>query len=215
MFVVRDAIGNLIACNPIAQNVANEMYVADTDPIIIPITQSLTEVKYVSGQLVYRPRASQYQYWDGNQWVADSTVLADARAAIWEKIKDYRQLRQWLGVKINISGTDWWIHSDAPSRELHLGLRADAVCHLARTRLLWMEFPAFENVAWKTMQKYPNGQPVFITVTWQVALDIYAADRAMTAACFAKAEYHRLMMEASADPTNYDYTTGWPQVYGE
>ena len=36
-----------------------------------------------------------------------------------------------------------------------------------------------------------------------------------TPEAFAVAEQHRIAMESSADPAAYDYSAGWPAVYGE
>ena len=215
MFVVVDGLGNVTSYNQTSQQLQNEIFIQDNDAIIPQIIADLSNVKYLNGSFSYIPRTTPYQAWNGSAWVTDATVLQQARDTVWEKIKDYRTLRQLLGVKVLINGTYYWIHSDTPSRELHQGLRADAICHLARTRLMWLEFPAFVDIQWKTMQKQANGQPLFVTVNYQTALDIYTADKALTQACFAKAEYHRVYMEASADPLNYNYTTGWPVVYGE
>lgn len=43
----------------------------------------------------------------------------------------------------------------------------------------------------------------------------FDAAAASDQAIFAVAETHRVAMEASADPASYDYSGGWPKVYGE
>lgn len=114
-------------------------------------------------------------------------------AQIWERIKAERDRRaDQGGYKV---GTKWF-HSDQKSRSQQLGLV-----------LLGSSIPA--NTQWKTM----DGS--FITMTQQLAGQVLAAAAASDQAIFAAAEGHLVAMEASADPAAYDYSTGWPKIYGE
>ena len=136
----------------------------------------------------------------GKRIVADENgfpMLVDppklTAADIWEKIKAERDRRtEQGGYK---AGTKWF-HSDQKSRSQQLGLV-----------LIGANIPA--NLQWKTM----DGS--FVTMTQTLAQQVLAAAAASDQAIFAAAEAHRQAMEASADPAAYDFSTGWPKVFGE
>lgn len=114
-------------------------------------------------------------------------------AEIWEQIKAKRDnLTESGGYKV---GTKWF-HSDQKSRSQQLGLV-----------LLGASIPA--GLQWKTM----DGS--FVTMTQTLAQQILAAGAASDQSIFAAAETHKAAMEASADPASYDYSGGWPKIYGE
>lgn len=112
---------------------------------------------------------------------------------VWELIKAERDRRtEQGGYKV---GTKWF-HSDQKSRGQQLGLV-----------LLGANIPA--NLQWKTM----DGS--FVTMTQTLVQQILAAGAASDQVIFAAAETHRQAMESSADPAAYDFSTGWPKVFGE
>lgn len=114
-------------------------------------------------------------------------------AQIWERIKAERERRtENGGYKVGAK----WFNSDQKSRSQQLGLV-----------LLGANIPA--GLQWKTM----DGS--FVTMTQQLAGQVLAAAAASDQAIFAAAEAHRQAMEASADPAAYDFSTGWPKVFGE
>lgn len=118
---------------------------------------------------------------------------SQVKAAKWEAIKAERDRRtEQGGFKV---GTKWF-HSDQKSRSQQLGLV-----------LLGASIPA--NLQWKTMDG------TFVTMTQQLAGQVLAAAAASDQPIFAAAEAHRQAMEASADPAAYDFSTGWPKVFGE
>ena len=118
--------------------------------------------------------------------------VAEVRTARWEAIKNERDRRtQNGGYKV---GTKWF-HSDTFSRTQQMGLV-----------ILGINIPA--NTPWKTMDG------TVVTMTQALAGQIFAAAAANDIAIFAAAETHRLKMEASADPANYDFSSGWPESYG-
>lgn len=120
-------------------------------------------------------------------------TLDQARNHKWEVIKAERDRRtDQGGYKV---GTKWF-HSDQKSRAQQLGLV-----------LLGASIPA--NLQWKIMDG------TFVTMTQQLAGQVLAAAAASDQAIFAAAEAHRQAMEASADPAAYDFSTGWPKVFGE
>ena len=215
MFAQVDSLGNVFSVNSQAQLIANEIYIPNTHPSLVYLLQDVSSVKYTNGDFHHMPRTNEYQIWNGFGWETDQSVLADARLEVWESIKEYRQLRQIQGVKVTINNVDYWIHSDEPSRSLHLGMRNDALCHVLREELNILSLPLFTPLPWKTMQEQANGEPLFVVVDHVAAIAIYEADKKITKDCFAKAEYHRVMMQYSTDPLNYNYKTGWPPVFGE
>lgn len=117
----------------------------------------------------------------------------EIKASVWDRIKYERDCRtENGGYKVG----DKWFHSDQKSRSQQLGLV-----------LLGASIPA--GLQWKTM----DGS--FVTMTQQLAGQVLAAAAASDQAIFAAAEAHRQAMEASADPSAYDFSTGWPKVFGE
>lgn len=98
------------------------------------------------------------------------------------------------GYRVNVSGVDKWFHSDLISRSQQLGLV-----------LLGANISA--GLQWKTMDKS------FVTMTQTLATQIFAAAVASDTAIFAAAETIKTGMLNSADPANYDITTGWPVTY--
>lgn len=112
---------------------------------------------------------------------------------VWELIKAVRDQRtEQGGYKV---GTKWF-HSDQKSRSQQLGLV-----------LLGANIPA--GLQWKTM----DGS--FVSMTPALAQQILAACAASDAAIFAVGEAHKAALYAAADPSVYDYSTGWPKIYGE
>ena len=135
----------------------------------------------------------------------DSVEITDAEAAQiqaptieqseahkWEAIKAERDRRKAGGVNVGAK----WFHSDDGSRIQQMGLV-----------MMGSSIPA--NLQWKTMDG------TFITMTQTLASQVFQAVAASDQAIFAVAEQHKAAMEASADPASYDYSTGWPKIYGE
>ena len=118
--------------------------------------------------------------------------IAQLRDEKWGAIKGERDRRKAGGVNLDAK----WFHSDDGSRIQQMGLV-----------MMGASIPA--NLQWKTM----DGS--FITMTQTLATSVFGAVAASDQAVFAVAETHRIAMEASADPASYDYSTGWPKIYGE
>ena len=114
-----------------------------------------------------------------------------AQAAAWNRIKQERDRRKYLGVKVGAH----WFHSDDPSRiqQLALAMMGNAI-------------PA--GLMWKTLTTTPP--PVFVEMTPALAQGIFTATAASDAAIFAAAETHRVAVEAMSDPESYDCSGGWP-----
>lgn len=143
---------------------------------------------------------------------ADGTYSAEpkprdgANEQVWQAIKAKRDALKAGGVKV---GTKWY-HSDTESRIQHLGLKDQARDLVTSgqpdsTRLQKLG----QDVKWKTM----DGS--FIYLTAKHAFDIVTAVGDLDAKVFVAAETHRAAMEASANPFEYDFTAGWPQVYAD
>jgi hypothetical protein len=108
----------------------------------------------------------------------------------WEAIKAERDRRKAAGVKV---GTKWF-HSDDASRIQQMALT-----------MMGASIPA--NLQWKTM----GGS--FVTMTQTLASQIFQASAANDMAIFSAAETHKAAMEASEDPSTYDFSTGWPAIF--
>ena len=162
-------------------------YQDENTPAYDPLTQAVAEAapKLVGGKWV--------QQWAVSSLPQEQAAqnLARARAAAWEAIKAERDRRAGLGVKVG----QHWFHGDQKSRTQQLGLV-----------LLGANIPA--GLQWKTLTLTPP--PVFVAMTQQLAQAIVAATAASDTAIFTAAEVHRLAMEASTAPQDYDFSTGWP-----
>lgn len=118
--------------------------------------------------------------------------IEELRAEAWEKIKLERDRRTQLG-GYEVGGK--WFHSDTFSRTQQVGLV-----------LLGANIPP--GTQWKTL----DGS--FVTMTQQLAMQIFQAAAASDIATFAAAEAHKAAMLASADPLAYDYlSSGWPVAF--
>lgn len=114
---------------------------------------------------------------------------AAAQSALWEQIKAKRDAIKHSGVKV--SGK--WFHTDDSSRIQQLGLV-----------MMGASVPA---VAWKTM----DGS--FVTMSQALAGAIFQAVAQLDMTAFQAAETHRAAMSALDDPSVYDFSTGWPEVF--
>ena len=157
-------------------------YVPSTTPDYDPATHAVRETAPVGG----------VQQWEVYALPAEEATAnqAAARAAKWEAIKAERDRRKVLGVKVG----DHWYHSDADSRIQQISL--------------FVMGASVPPIPWKTLTATPP--PVFVTMTQTIAAGIFQNTAASDAAIFAAAEVHRIAMEASPTPENYDCSGGWP-----
>lgn len=121
--------------------------------------------------------------------------LAELQAQAWASIQVERERRRVGGVKAG----QHWFHSDDASRIQQLGLV-----------MLGANVPPIQ---WKTLKL--SGPPVFVTMSQQLAGQIFQAVVTWDAQVFAASETHRAAMEASADPSTYDFSGGWPVAIWE
>jgi hypothetical protein len=122
---------------------------------------------------------------------ADIRPLSEKQAEMWERIKELRDRRTQTG---GYPAAGKWFHSDTFSRTQQLGLV-----------LLGPNIPA--GLQWKTM----DGS--FVSMTQQLAGQIFAAGATQDTLTFAAAETHHAAMLSAVDPLKYDYSKGWPTIY--
>lgn len=124
-----------------------------------------------------------FHEWRNGAWILN---LQNAQNHVWSGIKSERELRRTSGVLV----AGHWFHTDDASRIQHLGLT-----------MMGAGIPA--GLQWKTM----DGS--FIAMTQALANQIFQAVVLMDMTNFAIAESHRIAMLSCADPTIYDYSSGW------
>ncbi|WP_211440912.1 DUF4376 domain-containing protein [Collimonas humicola] len=131
-------------------------------------------------------------------WVAAGNTpepiysLAELQAQNWANIKNLRSVKQNGGVVVGKS----WFQTDANSRIQYLALV-----------MMGANLPA--DIQWKL---YDNS---FVTMTQQLAAQVFTALATSDQAIFAHAEQLKASMMALSDPSNFDATQGWPKIYGE
>ena len=122
----------------------------------------------------------------------DTWITNYIRSQILQATQAERDRRRQGGVKV---GTNWF-HSDDASRIQQLGLV-----------MFGANMPA--NIMWKTMS---GG---FVAMTPTLAVQIFQASAVSDMTIFAVAEQKKAAINAAADPSTYDYLSGWPLIYGE
>lgn len=149
------------------------------------------------------PRPSEYHNWDvtAKVWVAD---LESAKSAMWDKIQIERTLRIDGGYPCIFGGKTYWFHSDAMSLSQQQGLVSAAQLTLIQGKDMNAVM-----AQWKTK----TGE--FVGMTGRLALAMFQAGMVQQQAIFTAAETHKAQMRASAEPWHYDFSAGWPKVYGE
>lgn len=140
------------------------------------------------GSIQVTQRPNEFYVWNNGVWQLD---LKKSKAHVWENIKAERDKRSSLGgTKVG----SHWFHSDEKSKIQQMALV-----------MLGAGIPA--NLQWKTMSG------AFVPMTQTLAQQIFAAAVANDSAIFAAAEAHRVAMESSANPLEYDYSFGWPERF--
>lgn len=167
-----------------------QAYTPSTTPTYDPATHAVRETAPVDG----------VQQWEVYPLPAEE-VAANQAAAIksaWERIKAERDRRKFVGVKV---GTDWF-HCDTDSRG-----QWERMVNRVNTQGL-VDSAGYtiggQPVPWKTM----TGS--FVILTAGKIRAVVDAVELQEAAIFAAAETHRIAMEASSSPQDYDCTGGWP-----
>lgn len=131
----------------------------------------------------------------GKALVIDRSPVPVARLKneVWNRIQAERDRRtDQGGYKVGAK----WFPSDMRSRLQQLGLA-----------LLGANIPA--GIRLKTM----DGS--FVVISQALSQQILAASVASDQAIATAAETHKTAMEASSDPSGYDFSAGWPKSFGE
>ena len=128
-----------------------------------------------------------------DQQTLDADLHSLLQTRVWEAIKELRDYKTQNG---GSHVGNYWYHSDQASRTQQIALV-----------ILGANIPS--GLMWKTM----SGQ--FVNMTPTLASQVFAGAVTLDQTAFGVAEQHRQAMLASADPANYDFTTGWPQTYDE
>ena len=123
--------------------------------------------------------------------VATSEEIEAERLNKWRQIEAMRESKYNNGVKIE----EHWFQTSAWSKINYMGAA--------------MLGAAFPGTGWKTM----TGEEVWLT--GQFAGQIMAAIAVHTDAVFKAAQAHKEAMMISEDPSVYDFSTGWPETFGE
>ncbi len=137
-----------------------------------------------------KPRPSEFYAWSevDNNWIYNRS---SAESKVWDAITQYRDGRTYNG---GYKVRDKWFHSDTQSRAQQQALA-----------LSGNNIPA--GLQWKTM----DGS--FVTMTPTLAQQILAAQTASDCAIFTVSEAHVAAMKLTEHPEEYNFSTGWPEVY--
>lgn len=149
------------------------------------------------------------EYIDGVVRIKASVALALAKAKLdrWEEIKTFRDTRLDTG---GYQASGHWYNSDvrAKGEQSVLAGRADRI-QAADGDMSAQYIIGGEHVLWKTMD---NG---YVPMTANLALAIRDAAEAMTVKTYKAAATHQYFLNLSTDPANYDFSAGWPAIFGE
>lgn len=128
-------------------------------------------------------------------------TTGEIKAAKLKAIKAERDRRSEAGCQV----AGHWFHNDIKSRSQwermanRSAVLADADPYLVDG----------EQVKWKTM----SGS--FVPLTAGLIRQVVDTFEIQEVATFKAAEIHRAAMTAAADPSGYDYSGGWPEIYEE
>ncbi|MFU2059815.1 DUF4376 domain-containing protein [Avibacterium volantium] len=192
MYLIFNAIGECIGNCDFAPNendlaLRNEQAIETDKTFINPLLKD--DVIIERGR-----KPTEYHIWNGDEWVIDEAkqaeLLASQQAQVWEQIKQKRYQNCRSGVYVK--SVDKWFHSDDASRQQYTFMRT---------------LPDFPVTRWKTMDNS------FVEITKALLNELSLALFAHEQADFANAERHRAAMLAAENPLDYDYSTGWQEVY--
>lgn len=167
-----------------------QAYTPSTTPTYDPATHAVREAAPVDG----------VQQWEVYPLPAEEVAANQAAAtkSAWGRIKAERDRRKYLGVKV---GADWF-HCDTDSRG-----QWERMVNRVNTQGL-VDSAGYtiggQPVPWKTM----TGS--FVILTAGKIRAVVDAVELQEAIIFGRAEMHRVAMEASSSPQDYDCTGGWP-----
>lgn len=134
--------------------------------------------------------------WMNGIVIPESELIAKRRELdqqrVWRAIQAERDRRRLAGIEVGGN----WFHSDDTSRIQHIGLA-----------IMGANMPP--GIMWKTMAGS------FVQMTPTLSQQIFQTLGQVDMQIFAIAEQHRAAMMQAANPTTYNFLTGWPRVFGE
>ena len=145
------------------------------------------------------------------QWQIDDLDAAqiainckNAVAQRWAAITDCRDAREEAGFKCG----EHWFHSDYRSQTKYLGLK-DTARDMLESGATMSDViqEQGQDILWHTLDNAD------VPMTVQLAFELVAAFKTLSAYLFAHAKLHRAALEASDRPDLYDFSAGWPATY--
>lgn len=127
------------------------------------------------------------------QATLDAWISAQIKLDVWANIQAIRDTKTAGGILLP---SGYWFHTDSASRIQYLALI-----------ILGNNMPS--TIMWKTMSG------AFVSMTPTLIQQVFAALALSDQVIFSIAEQHRAEMLLAADPTTYDFSTGWPTIYQE
>lgn len=175
-------------------------------------------------QSVYREGVEQNQFgwfvkYSLRDWPQEEidAYKASGKMERWEAIKAERERRKTSGFSLVVNGVTHWFHSDTDSKVQHFGNKDTARDQFASGSTMdsaLLDPTTGQQILWKTLT--PAGTPeVWLPLTCQLAFDIVKAGKAAEFAHHRIAAYHKQQMEASNNPSTYDFSGGWTPIFGE
>ncbi|MDA5609983.1 DUF4376 domain-containing protein [Pasteurella multocida] len=154
-------------------------------------------IQFQKQYILVAKQPTELHMWNGNEWVVDEEKqaqrLAEQQDEMWEKIKKKRYENGLGGVYIARVGK--WFQTGEEEKTKYLGL--DKV------------IDSLGEIDWKC---YDNS---FIKMNRTLLNEIFLQMVVDENADHINAEKHRAEMLKSADPLNYDFSTGWSANYEE
>ncbi|MDC4235915.1 DUF4376 domain-containing protein [Pasteurella multocida] len=154
-------------------------------------------IQFQKQYILVAKQPTELHMWNGNEWVVDEEKqaqrLAEQQDEMWEKIKKKRYENGLGGVYIAQVGK--WFQTGEEEKTKYLGL--DKV------------IDSLGEIDWKC---YDNS---FIKMNRTLLNEIFLQMVVDENADHINAEKHRAEMMKSAEPLNYDFSTGWSANYEE
>ncbi|STO55375.1 putative tail fiber assembly protein [Canicola haemoglobinophilus] len=141
------------------------------------------------------PQPSPLHHFENGQWVISkehqTQLKADQQAQVWELIKQKRHDNLRGGCFVESVGK--WFHTNDESRQQYIFMRT------------LDQLPP--NIQWKTMDNS------FVLLTKALLDELSMQMLLDEQADFANAERHKALMEQADNPLDYDFSTGWTEIY--
>jgi len=143
--------------------------------------------------------------WDGENFVSpEGETISQKKERIWEEIKEYRALRLGGGFYLD----PHWYHSDLSSKTEFNTLKMKALERRIDGGNLGDTIVIDGGVT--KIKTIDNG---YVDVTYNSILAIVAAGEIQTKRTYEVAAYHQYFLNASNNPDDYNWHTGWPAIY--